>query len=94
MAFVHRLEASAHDNALYGVLSPNRRKFQTSTLPLCKQTQLRSTIAQVNGKKELTGRTDLDVAVSNHCGRLRKRRDRLQLHAVVGAAGPDFDSGQ
>ena len=32
--------------------------------------QLRSTIAQVNGKKELTGRTDLDVSVSNHCGRL------------------------
>jgi TnpA family transposase len=32
--------------------------------------QLRSTIAQVNGKKQLTGRTDLDVAVSNHCGRL------------------------
>ena len=32
--------------------------------------QLRSTIAQVNGKKELIGRTDLDVAVSNHCARL------------------------
>lgn len=32
--------------------------------------QLRSKIAQVNGKKKLTGRTDLDVAVSNHCGRL------------------------
>lgn len=32
--------------------------------------QLCSTIAQVNGKKELTGGTDLDVAVSNHCGRL------------------------
>lgn len=32
--------------------------------------QLRSTIVQVNGEKELTGRTDLDVAVSNHCGRL------------------------
>ena len=32
--------------------------------------QLRSTIAQVNGKKELTGRTDLDVDISNHCGRL------------------------
>ena len=32
--------------------------------------QLRATIAQVNGKKELTGRTDLDVAVSNQCGRL------------------------
>lgn len=32
--------------------------------------QLRSAIAQVNGKKELTGRTDLDVAISNQCGRL------------------------
>jgi TnpA family transposase len=32
--------------------------------------QLRGAIAQVGGKKELTGRTDLDVAVSNHCGRL------------------------
>lgn len=31
---------------------------------------LRTIIAQVNGKKELIGRTDLDVAVSNHCGRL------------------------
>jgi TnpA family transposase len=32
--------------------------------------QLRSTIAQVNGKKELTGRTDLGVDISNQCGRL------------------------
>jgi TnpA family transposase len=32
--------------------------------------QLRSTIAQVNGKKELTGRTDLDVDICNQCGRL------------------------
>ncbi len=32
--------------------------------------QLRSTIAQINGKKELIGRTDLDVAISNQCGRL------------------------
>lgn len=32
--------------------------------------QLRATIAQVNGKKELTGRTDLEVDISNHCGRL------------------------
>ena len=32
--------------------------------------QLRSTIAQVNGKKELTGRTDLEVEISNQCGRL------------------------
>lgn len=32
--------------------------------------QLRATIAQVHGKKELTGRTDLDISISNHCGRL------------------------
>jgi TnpA family transposase len=32
--------------------------------------QLRSAIAQVNGKKQLIGRTDLDVAISNQCGRL------------------------
>ena len=32
--------------------------------------QLRSVIAQVGGRKELIGRTDLDVAVSNQCGRL------------------------
>lgn len=32
--------------------------------------QLRSTIAKVNGRKELTRRTDLEVAISNQCGRL------------------------
>ena len=32
--------------------------------------QLRSTIAQVYGKKELTGHTDLEVDISNQCGRL------------------------
>lgn len=32
--------------------------------------QLRSFIAQVSGKKQLIGRTDLDVAISNQCGRL------------------------
>ena len=32
--------------------------------------QLRSAVAQVSGRKELIGRTDLDVAISNQCGRL------------------------
>lgn len=32
--------------------------------------QLRSTIAQVGGKKELTGRTDIEVEISNQCARL------------------------
>jgi len=32
--------------------------------------QLRASITQVSGKKQLIGRTDLDVAISNQCGRL------------------------
>ncbi len=32
--------------------------------------QLRSFITQVSGKKQLIGRTDLDIAISNQCGRL------------------------
>jgi hypothetical protein len=32
--------------------------------------QLPSFITQVSGKKQLIGRTDLDVAISNQCGRL------------------------
>jgi TnpA family transposase len=32
--------------------------------------QLRSVIAQVSGRKELIGHTDLDVEISNQCGRL------------------------
>ena len=32
--------------------------------------QLRSFITQISGKKQLIGKTDLDVAISNQCGRL------------------------
>lgn len=32
--------------------------------------QLRSAIAQVGGKKELTGRTDIQIEISNQCARL------------------------
>ena len=32
--------------------------------------QLRSVIAQVSGKKQLIGHTDLDIAIANECGRL------------------------
>ena len=32
--------------------------------------QLRAAIAQVGGKKQLIGSTDLDVAITNQCGRL------------------------
>ena len=32
--------------------------------------QLRSTVAQVGGKKELTGRTDIEIEISNQCARL------------------------
>ena len=32
--------------------------------------QLRSAIAQVGGKKELTGRTDIEIEINNQCARL------------------------
>jgi TnpA family transposase len=32
--------------------------------------QLRGAIAQINGKKELYGKNDIEVEISNHCGRL------------------------
>src|SRR5674476_524822 len=32
--------------------------------------QLRSAIAQVGDKKELTGRTDIEIEISNQCARL------------------------
>ena len=32
--------------------------------------QLRAAIAQVGGKKELTGRTDIEIQISNQCARL------------------------
>jgi hypothetical protein len=32
--------------------------------------QLRSAIAQVGGKKELTGRTDIEIEIANQCARL------------------------
>ena len=32
--------------------------------------QLRSAIARVGGKKELTGRTDIEIEISNQCARL------------------------
>jgi hypothetical protein len=32
--------------------------------------QLRSVIAQVGGQKQLIGHTDLDIAITNQCGRL------------------------
>ena len=31
---------------------------------------LRAAIAQVGGKKELTGRTDIEIGISNQCARL------------------------
>lgn len=32
--------------------------------------QLRAAIAQVNGKKQLSGKTDIEIDISNQCGRL------------------------
>ena len=47
-----------------------QRDVQRSQNRLESYHQLRSTIAQVGGKKELTGRPDIEVEISNQCARL------------------------
>ena len=46
------------------------RKVHRSQNRIESYHQLRSTIAQVGGKKELTGRTDIEIEISNQCARL------------------------
>jgi hypothetical protein len=46
------------------------RDVQRSQKRLESYHQLRSAIAQVGGKKELTGRTDIEIEISNQCARL------------------------
>ncbi len=50
--------------------------------------QLRSILAQIGGKKQLIGRTDLDVAISNQCGRLIANVVIAYFDPVFDAAGP------
>jgi TnpA family transposase len=47
-----------------------QRDVQRSQNRLESYHQLRSAIAQVGGKKELTGKTDIEVEISNQCARL------------------------
>lgn len=47
-----------------------QRAVQRSQNRIESYHQLRSAIAQVGGKKELTGRTDIEVEISNQCARL------------------------
>ena len=47
-----------------------QRDVQRSQNRLESYHQLRSAIAQVGGKKELTGRTDIEIEISNQCARL------------------------
>jgi TnpA family transposase len=47
-----------------------QRKIQRSQNRIESYHQLRSAIAQVGGKKELTGRTDIETEISNQCARL------------------------
>ena len=49
--------------------------------------QLRAAIAQVGGKKELTGRTDIKLEISNQCGRLIGTAIVLRLLARYDASG-------
>ena len=47
-----------------------QRDVQRSQNRLKSYHQLRSAIAQVGGKKELTGKTDIEIEISNQCARL------------------------
>jgi len=47
-----------------------QRKIHRSQNRIESYHQLRSAIAQVGGKKELTGRTDIEIEISNQCARL------------------------
>lgn len=42
----------------------------TSYRPIESYHQLRAAISQINGKKQLSGRTDIEVEIANECGRL------------------------
>jgi TnpA family transposase len=47
-----------------------QRDVQRSQNRLESYHQLRAAIAQVGGKKELTGRTDIEIEISNQCARM------------------------
>ena len=47
-----------------------QRDVQRSQNRLESYHQLRAAIAQVGGKKELTGKTDIEIEISNQCARL------------------------
>jgi Tn3 transposase DDE domain len=47
-----------------------QRDVQRSQNRLESDHQLRAAIAQVGGKKELTGKTDIEIEISNQCARL------------------------
>jgi len=59
------------DALLSGLRDPQLQRYvHRSQNRIESYHQLRAFIAEVSGKKHLTGRTDLDVAISNECGRL------------------------
>ena len=55
---------------LHAVLHQLERNVNRSQNRIESYHQLRSIIAQVGGKKELTGRTDIEIEISNQCARL------------------------
>ncbi len=50
--------------------SHNKRNVHRSQNRVEPYHQLRSAVARVGGKKELTGKTDIEIEISNQCGRL------------------------
>jgi hypothetical protein len=62
---------AAPNNACHGPARP--RQVGESKTPIHRadwRDRLRRAIARIGGKKELTGRTDIELEISNQCGRL------------------------
>lgn len=55
--------------------------------------QLRSAIAQVGGKKELTGCTDLEIEISNQCARLVANAITFYNSAILSRLLTKYESG-
>ena len=55
--------------------------------------QLRSAIAQVGGKKELTGRTDIEIEISNQCARLIANAVIYYNSAILSRLLGKYDGG-
>ncbi len=69
------------------------RKVHRSQNRIESYHQLRSTIAQVGGKKELIGHTDIEIEISNQCARLISNAIIFYNSAILSRLLAKFEAG-